>query len=475
MLRLLRRVALDVTAVRASRDFRLLVLGGCVTNLGTQAAMVALPYQIFVLSRSPTLVGLLGAFELGPMVVVSLVGGALIDRHDRRPVLAVAQLGMIAVTGALCAASLLGHPAVIVVLLLGGILAGCSALGSITRGAIVPGMLGPDHLRSGLAFNYGLQQAMMVIGPGLGGLLITLTGVGGIYAINSVLCLAMLAAALAIRPQPPAGAEEHPSVRRAIREGLSFVVRNRPLAGSFAIDINAMTFGMPRALFAVLSLTVYHAGATGTGFLYAALAAGGTLAVLTSGWLIRARRLGRIVIVVVLLWGAAILGMGLVGSIVPAALLLVAAGWADGISAVCRTTISQSLTPDELRGRMSAVYSLVVTSGPRLGDIESGLVAGLVGALNSVLVGGGACIFGVGAVVLAYPDLAAYDAERAMAEMRERATADGGSNATAGADAGAGSGADAGAGAGPSSPVAAAAEAGAPGGASARPPAPPHA
>ncbi len=423
MLRLLRRVALDVTAVRASRDFRLLMGGESVSNLGTQAVLVALPYQIFILSHSATLVGLLGAFELGPMIVVSLVGGALIDRRDRRPVLAVAQIAMIVVTGALFAAALAGHPPVVLVLVLGGLLAGCSALDNITRGAIVPGLLGPDHLRSGLAFNYGLSQAMSIVGPGLGGLLIGVFGVSVIYALNGVLCLAPLAVALVIGPMPPVGVQEHPPVRRAIADGLRFVADSRPLAGSFLIDINAMAFGMPRALFAVLSLTVYHAGAGGTGLLYAALAAGGTLAVLTSGWLARARRLGRIVIVVVLLWGAAILGMGLVRSIAPAAVLLLAAGWADGISAVSRTTISQTLTPDRLRGRMSAVYSLVVTSGPRLGDIESGLVAGLVGALNSVLVGGAACIVGVGAVVLGFPQLAAYDAEEAMARVRAEADA----------------------------------------------------
>lgn len=418
MLRLLRRVALDVTAFRASRDFRLLMIGEGVSNLGTQAVMVALPYQIYVLSHSATLVGLLGAFELGPMIVVSLVGGALIDRLDRRPVLAVAQVGLIVMSGALCAVALMDHPPVVLVLLLGGILAGWSALDNITRGAIVPGMLGPDLLRSGLAFNYGLSTAASIVGPGVGGILIGAFGVSWIYAVNGILCLVPLVVALIIRPQPPVGVTEHPPVGRAIADGLRFVARTRPLAGSFLIDINAMMFGMPRALFAVLALTVYGAGAGGTGLLYAALAAGGTLAVLTSGWLVQARRLGRIVIIVVLVWGAAILGMGLVRSIVWASVLLLAAGWADGISAVCRTTISQTLTPDHLRGRMSAVYSLVVTSGPRLGDIESGLVAGAVGALNSVVIGGAACIAGVGAVVLAFPELAAYDADRAMELVR---------------------------------------------------------
>ena len=203
-------------------------------------------------------------------------------------------------------------------------------------------------------------------------------------------------------------------MRRAIADGLRYVVANKALSGSFAIDLVAMTFGMPRALFAVLSLTVYHAGATGTGFLYSAVAVGGTLAVLSSGWVAHARRLGRIVIFAVLAWGAAIAAAALVSTIGPAIVLLGIAGWADGISAVCRSTINQTVTTNELRGRMSAVYNLVVTSGPRLGDIESGLVAGLTSALTSMFLGGLACIVGVGAVVLAFPQLAAFDVDKAM-------------------------------------------------------------
>ncbi len=430
LLRLLKRVAVDITPLRESRDFRLLALGQIVSNLGTQAALVALPYQIYVISHSATLVGLLGAFELGPMVVVSLVGGALLDRRDRRPVLIAAQIGVICSVGALCALSLASsHPPVIAVLLLGGVVAGCSALDGVSRGAIIPGLLGAERMTSGLAFNYGLQQATSVIGPGLGGLLIAAAGVGCTYAVDVVSVLSMLVVALMISAQPPAWViGDHPPVREAIAEGLRFVVSDRALAGSFVIDINAMMFGMPRALFAVLSLTVYHAGAGGTGLLYAAIAVGGTVSVLTSGWVARTRRMGRVVIVCVLLWGLAILGAGLVRSIAPAVVFLAVAGWADGISAVCRQAISQSLTPDRLRGRMGAVFSLVVTSGPRLGDIESGLVAGLAGALNSVLVGGIACVAGVGAVVIAFPELARFDAHETFGRM---AAVEAAANATA--------------------------------------------
>jgi MFS family permease len=413
-----------VTPFRESREFRLLSIGGIVSSLGAQAALVALPFQIYVVSRSAALVGLLGLFELGPMVVVSLVGGALLDRHDRRPVLAASEVSMIVVTVALGVISLAEHkPAVIALLVLGGVLAGCTALDNVARGAIIPGILGPGFLRAGLAFNYGTNQAMGIIGPGVGGLVIAALGgtsrsTAVIYIFDAVSCLGMLAAALAIGPQRPHAVKQHLPVGEAIVEGLRFVASKKALAGSFVIDINAMLFGMPRALFAVLSLTVYHAGASGTGLLYTAIAVGGTVSVLASGWIQHVNRLGRVTIAMVVLWGAAIGGAGMARSILPAAILLGIAGWADGLSAVCRSTISQTLTPDHMRGRMSSVFSLVVTSGPRLGDIESGLVAGLVGALNAVLIGGAGCILGVGFTVLAYPQLAAYEADVEMARMK---------------------------------------------------------
>ncbi|HEX3803012.1 MAG TPA: MFS transporter [Solirubrobacteraceae bacterium] len=415
---------MDLSPVRESREFRLLAIGGTISSLGTQAALVALPIQIYLLSHSAPLVGLLGLFELGPMIVVSLVGGAIADRRDRRPVLAAAQVGVVIVTGLLFALSYTDHrPPVIAILILGGLLAGCTALDGVARGSIIPGILGPDRLRAGLAFNYGMYQATGIVGPGLGGLLIAalgggLVGVRWMYLWDAFSCIGMLTAALAIPPQPPHTSEGHPPVRQAIAEGLRFVVANKALAGSFVIDINAMLFGMPRALFVVLSLTVYHAGTGGTGLLYTAIAVGGTLSVLTSGWVQHVNRLGRVTILMVVLWGAAIGGAGLVRSILPAAIFLAVAGWADGLSAVCRSTISQTVTPDRLRGRMSSVFSLVVTSGPRLGDIESGLMAGVAGALNSVLIGGAGCIVGVGLTMLAFPELAAYEADAAMAQMK---------------------------------------------------------
>ena len=179
--------------------------------------------------------------------------------------------------------------------------------------------------------------------------------------------------------------------------------------GSFVIDILAMTFGMPRALFPALSLTVYHAGAAGVGLLYAAVSAGAVVAAFTTGWLGTARRLGRIVVYAVLVWGLGIVVLGLTSSLCVAMAALAIAGAADSVSAVCRSTILQTATPDSMRGRMSSIFMLVVAGGPRVGDVESGVVAAAFGTQASVVSGGLLCMLGVAPIVLAFPAFWRYE------------------------------------------------------------------
>jgi MFS family permease len=411
-----RRLIVDLEPLRASRDLRRLIVGNVVSGMGTQAALVALPYQLYTQTGSAFLTGLLGAVELGPLVAMSLLGGAIADRTDRKRVLLLDQLALASSAGALAALAFAGSPPVAALYVLGGLVAGFGAIQNVTRSAILPNLVAPERLRSALALSFGLYQLTLVIGPAIGGLLIGLLGVGWAYALDAATCLATVWTVVAIAPQPPqADLTERPPVLRSIAEGLRYVRGNQALVGSFAIDLVAMTFGMPRALFAVLAVSVYHAGAEGTGLLYAAVSAGATVAALTTGWIEHARRLGIIVIWAVLVWGAAIAAAGLVSSLWPAAALLAVAGAADSVSAVCRSSINQMVTPDAMRGRMSSVFSLVVTSGPRLGDVESGTVAGLTSPRFSVTSGGLACIAGVFVVMAAFPALARFDAEEVLA------------------------------------------------------------
>jgi MFS family permease len=409
-LKWLSRIAVDVQPLRESRDFRLLTAGSLITGLGTQATLVALPYQVFVITGSAFLTGLIGAAELGPLIVASLFGGALADRFDRRRLLLICQLALVAIAAALAVAAETGPPPVGILFVLAAAMAGASAVERVTRSAIVPNTVSKERLPAAISLTYGLYQLTMVVGPGLGGVLISIFGLTTPYAVDAVSCLGMAGAAAMMAPQPPTAVASHEPVLRSIRTGLAYLRKLPAVTAGFVMDLSAMTFGMPRALFPVLSLTVYHAGAAGSGLLYAAVAAGSTVAALSTGWMSHARYLGRIVLFAVGFWGIFIAAAGLVDNLWPAAALFALAGAADSVSAVCRSTMMQVLTPDRMRGRISSVFSLVVAGGPRLGDVESGTVATLATPAFSVVSGGLICLASVGVVALAFPQLAAYDA-----------------------------------------------------------------
>jgi hypothetical protein len=405
---LISKFTLDITALRRSRDYRVLELGAIVSGLGTQAALVAVPYQVYVLTHSTALVGLIGAAELGPTVLVSLFGGAIADRVDRRRILLVAQIGIALSASALAALAFAGRPPVWLIFVLAALLAASGTLDFLARSSMIAGLAG-EWLRSAIAFNFGMNQVTAIVGPGLGGVLIG-AGVGWVYAIDAVSVAATIFAALTIAPQRPHESVRDEPILASVAAGLRYVRSSNALLGSFVIDLFAMTFGMPRALFVVLSLRVFHSGAAGAGLLYAAVSLGAAIAALTNGWLAHARWIGRITIAMVLIWGAAIAAAGAVSSLLPAAIFLAIAGAADSISAVCRTTIAQLVTPDAMRGRMTAVFGLVVTGGARLGDIESGTVASLTTPRISVVSGGLACVASVGFVLALFPGLARFDA-----------------------------------------------------------------
>lgn len=397
---------------RASRDYRLLVVGNFVSGVGTQAVLVALPYQVYIETRSALLTGLLGAAELVPLVATALIGGAMADRYDRRRLVLLDQYALVALSGMLAVLAFLGDPPIPALFVLGGLLAGANALQNVVRTAMVPNLVPPELIREGVSFVYGLHQLTIVLGPGLGGLLIGWQGVGSAYTLDAISCLAMVAAAIPLPAQLPKGAGEvHESVFASIRDGLRFVSRKQALMGSFGMDLVAMGFGMPRALFPALSVSVYGAGAEGAGLLLASVAVGATAAAIMTGWVSRVRRLGVVVAWAVVAWGLAVAAAGIVGNLWLAAALFAVAGVADSVSAVCRGAINQLVTPDHLRGRMSSTFSIVVTSGPRLGDIESGVAAALTSVRTSVVSGGVACVVGVGAIALAFPALLRFDAE----------------------------------------------------------------
>jgi MFS family permease len=404
----IRGLIVDLEPLRRDRDYRYLWLGQLVSGMGRQVTVVALPFQLYVLTRSPLAVGLLALVQLVAILGFALGGGALADAVDRRRLLLITQIGLMVCSLLLVILAAQPDAPVALYYLVAFAAAGVGAVDQPARSSAIPRLVPPERLPAAISANQLLFQTVSVVGPALGGVLIATVGVSSAFLFDAVTFLAAIAAVLAISPIPP-----HPSAVRpgleTIREGLRFVGRRRVILGSFVVDLDAMIFGMPMSLFPALALDVFKTGAIGVGLMTAAPAAGALIMALFTGWTGRVRHPGRAVYIAVAVWGAAIVGFGLSTFSFPLALFFLAiAGGADVVSAVLRGAIVQFATPDELRGRIMSVHTLVVTSGPRLGDAEAALVGALVGPTFSVVSGGVLCLLGLGWVVRRFPEFGAY-------------------------------------------------------------------
>ncbi|MGH2673111.1 MAG: MFS transporter [Actinomycetota bacterium] len=406
-----RNVAIDLSPLRVSRDFRRLFFGLAVSELGYQFTLVATFIQVFELTGSPAAVGLIGLIGLVALVVGTLVGGAFVDVVDRRTLLILAQVGFMTASGILLVGAIHGDPPLWVVYAAVALIAGLSAIDSPTRSAITPRLVGRELLPSALTLNQVAWNATALIGPALAGIVITELDLAWAYGIDLVTYVAMLAAAIAIAPVPPERIEGSPTGWRAVREGFAFLRGRAVLKASFGIDVIAMVFGMPRALFPILAVTQFDRGPAVVGLLFAAPAVGAVLGALTAGWVKHVRHQGMAVVWAVIVWGAGIAAFGLVSDLWLGLLLLAIAGAADVISAVFRSTILQLSVPDALRGRLSQIHILVVTGGPRLGDLEAGLVASAFSPAVSVVSGGLLCIAGAALLAWLVPSFRRYHAE----------------------------------------------------------------
>ncbi len=406
-------VAVDIGALRESKPFRRLTAGQLVSLVGRQITVVAVPYQVYTSTHSPVLIGLLGLAQVVPLITVSLVLGGVADRVDRRRLLLVtrALLGLCSL-GLLLGA--LAHAPVFVVFIVVALAASFAALDSPVSTAILPNLVSQERLAGALSINIAIFQTALIAGPALGGLIIANLGLAGAYLVDLASFAVALAAVWSLPPQPPARAAREPMIKALVR-GLAFIRRQPVILGGYAMDLSAMIFGLPRAVFPVLAATTFNTNAQGLGYLYAAPGVGGIIAALGSGWLSRSRRLGRILVVSIALWGAAIIAFGLASTLWIGLLLLAVAGGADSFSAVCRNTMMQTLTPDELRGRLTATYFMVVVGGPFIGDLEAGVVAGVASARASVISGGVLSIVGLAGAAALFPQVWRYRGHGARA------------------------------------------------------------
>jgi MFS family permease len=408
------RLLVDLTPLRASRDFRLLFAGNSVSYLGRQLTVVAIPYQVFTITDSSLAVGMIGLVTLLPLVTFSLAGGAIADAMDRRKLLLITQVLSAATSAGLALNAGSSSPRLWPIYVLAALSAGLAGVDLPARNATIPRMVGRELYPSAAALGQIQFQIGQVAGPALAGLIISQVSLAAAYWIDVVSFGAAVAALLLIAPQPPEGGGTKASLASVV-EGLRYVKGRKLLVGTFLIDIDAMVFGMPRALFPALGTGFFGGGPLTVGLLYAAPGAGALVGALLTGWVGGVRRQGRAVIIAVIVWGGAIAAFGLVPWLPLGLFMLALAGAADVVSAVFRNTILQLSVPDALRGRLSSVHIAVVTGGPQLGDAEAGAVAAVTSPRFSVVSGGLACILGVVALVRWVPELARYDA---LAETR---------------------------------------------------------
>jgi MFS family permease len=404
---LLARIAVDIRPLRESRDFRRLWFGVGISAIGSQVTTVAIPFQLYDESRSTLLVGLLGLAALVPLLIVPIYGGAVADAVDRRRLLLVSDIAQLLVTGGLLVNTLLPNPSVWFLFVAEALGTAAYGFQRPARNALTPRLVRDDQLLAAIAVEDVVFTLARVAGPVMAGVLIAIVGLAGAYAIDMATFAASLVAIWLLPPVPPAPDADRPSVQ-SILDGFRYVGRRKVLLGIFVVDTNAMVFGMPRALFPAFAERL--GGGPGVlGLLYAAPFAGALLASLTSGWMMRVRRQGLGVCVAAAAWGAAIALVGFAQATWVALLFLAAAGAADFVSAVLRSNILLTVTPDSMRGRLSGIELAQVAGAPEIGNVEAGIVASLTSVRASIVSGGVLTVAGTVAVAAAIPALVHYD------------------------------------------------------------------
>jgi len=413
MRRWTRLVLPDTAPLRESRSYRLLFVGQLISLSGSQLRLVALPYQIFLLTGSSFAVGAIGLFQAVPLLVLSLFGGVIADAVDRRRLLLMTQVGLAGVSLALAISTQVGAASVPLLYLLTAVGACFSALDSPTRASLVPTLVERRHIGAAIALNQTIWQLAVVLGSAIAGIVIARAGLAGAYWIDVGSFVAAFIAVWNMRTAPRVPTERVP-VLRALAEGVRYLGATRILLATMALDFLAMFFGSPRALFPYYAERVFHVGPEGLGLLYASMGVGALVAAVASGWTARVKRQGLTILIAVTVWGAAIAVYGVLDERMfgLACVLLAIAAAADIVSTILRGTILQLVVPDALRGRLNAINLMFVAGGPQLGQFESGAVAGLWSPVASVVSGGLACVASVFAIAAWLPEIVRYRAHR---------------------------------------------------------------
>jgi hypothetical protein len=407
------RLLTDVRPLQVSRDYRRLWFGNTVSQLGQQMTQVTIAIQVYALTHSTFAVGVVGIFALVPLVGFGLYGGAFADAFDRRKLALVASLGLWALSFVLVAQAVLDLRWVWLLYVVVALQSACFAVNNPTRSAIIPRLIPKEHLPAANALNMASFNLGFTVGPLLGALAIGAVGYGFAYTIDTVTFTAALYALFRLPPIPPQPLEGEAPTRpglKSVIEGFRFLRSARNVRMTFILDLCAMVLAQPRALFPAVAGSFYGRGVAAVGLLQAAPAIGSLIAFAFSGWVSKIRRQGVAIAICVILYGASVAAFGFTRTLWVGVLFLAMSGAADMVSAAYRSTILQVAAPDNLRGRLQGVFTVVVAGGPRMGDFVAGSTAALTTPTIALAAGGLACILGVMIAMARERSFASYDA-----------------------------------------------------------------
>lgn len=418
---------IDLAPLKASPAFARMWIGSTLTGIGGQLTIVTVMLHVFTLTRSTFAVSMIAVAGLVPMILAGLYGGMLADAFDRRAVALVAATATFASTALLAVLTWTGAESIWWLYALSMINSAANSVGMATRTAIVPRLIPRDMLAAASALNGVAFGLTVMAGPALAGVLVALTGYGWTYTIDVVLMLSMFLGLWTLPSLKPEGEIVRPGLE-SLRDGWRFLRRSANIRMQYVLDIVAMTFGQPLALFPALGTVLLGGGAVTTGALTAAVAVGTFTSSLFSGRVVQYRWHGRGIARAVQTYGAAIAVFGgvlMVGLFLPAAserspdviliaaacVALAASGAADNVSSIYRNTMMQAAVPDGMRGRLQGVFIIVVAGGPRIGALYAGTLATFTAVWFPPLLGGLLVIGLVALIARANPRFRAYDAE----------------------------------------------------------------
>lgn len=394
------RALLDVTPLRTSPDYRRLWIGGLLSGLGGQMALVAVLYQVWESTRSTIWTGAAGLAQALPIIVLGLSAGALVDRVDRRRFYLTTKIGQAVCAVPLTVQAFTGGSAPLVLCLVAMQSLFVAGGGPASR-TFLSRLLPDDQLAAGLALNRIAFQTAMLIGPALGGLVISGVGVGGCFLVHTLTFAVALWTAIRLPPMPPSPSPG----RTGVLAGLRFLGGNRPVRGALLIDLAATVTAMPISLFPVVNAERFGDDPRTLGLFLTAIAVGGVVASALSGTFTRSERPGTVMFAGALTWGGALTLFGVTPNAWAGLALLAVAGAADTVAVVARSTVVQRHTPDAFLGRAAAAEQIVGQAGPDVGNLRGGLVAAGSSATIALVSGGLLCVAAVAAIAARTPEL----------------------------------------------------------------------